>query len=545
MPATISQLEGLYLAYFGRPADADGLAYYVSHPELDIWAVARNFSASPESQALYGANFNASVIDAIYLNLFNRHAEAGGIEYWSGEVTSGRLSAAGAAFAILLGAQNEDKTTVDNKLAACEAFTSAMDTPAEKASYSGDAAAAYARDVIASVDDTPTSLASSLALASMHVTLMPLATAQPAGANTLTLDTPMSSTNSATLDSVKTSFVADQGFMLDAAATLGGVLSGARLEFDGAASRGTLTTQLGSDTASDTVMLKLNPDYSENYDGTHTFARNGIFLHSPGVEQLGIVSTAHNETPSTQGVAGDGATNFVFLGDTGLQRLIVSGDQPIHITGDSGLSNLQFVDASSLEAATPPPTDVDSNDAYGFSFAASYNALLQYMIGAKHSTNALFGSDAANTIVGGELDDQIYGGHGNDTLTGGGGHDRFGYDIDATSHTTDEITDFVANTIGTTAAATSQAARDGDVIDLSWYAGVQTIWVDVADNGSMAQVHLFAAEQAGGFDAYAALDSSTGMLYIELPKIGGELQIQLDGVSTIGTAAFLLDNNLA
>src|SRR5687767_2116766 len=122
MAVTQAQLTQIYLAYFGRPPDFDGLVYYTTLPNITIWDVAASFSASPESVALYGPTFNAAQINAIYQNLFNRDAEPAGLLYWSQEVAAGRLTPAGAALAILLGAQNDDLVAVQNKVAVSSAF---------------------------------------------------------------------------------------------------------------------------------------------------------------------------------------------------------------------------------------------------------------------------------------------------------------------------------------------------------------------------------------------------------------------------------------
>jgi hypothetical protein len=162
MAVTQADLEKLYLAYFGRPADFDGLVYYTTG-NWDIWQVAQGFSESPESQALYGPGFNAGVINNIYQNLFNRDAEPAGLLYWSQQVASGALSAAGAALGILLGAQNEDLTTVNNKLAVATAFTNALDTAAEIIGYTGADAAAAARAFLHTVTADPATVTAALA----------------------------------------------------------------------------------------------------------------------------------------------------------------------------------------------------------------------------------------------------------------------------------------------------------------------------------------------------------------------------------------------
>ena len=158
MAVTATQLNQLYLAYFGRPADFDGITFYTTNPAANINTVAAAFSASPESVALYGSAFNAAQINAIYQNLFNRDAEPAGLTYWSVEVASGRITPAGAALAILQGAQNADKTTADNKIAVATEFYAKLDTTSEITGYSGTSAAASARAFLKTVTDTAASV---------------------------------------------------------------------------------------------------------------------------------------------------------------------------------------------------------------------------------------------------------------------------------------------------------------------------------------------------------------------------------------------------
>ncbi|WP_298933928.1 DUF4214 domain-containing protein [uncultured Ramlibacter sp.] len=162
MSVTTDQLFQLYLAYFGRPPDADGMRFYTSGNH-ELKDVAAAFSASPESVALHGSSFGTAQVNAIYQSLFNRDAEPAGQAYWQQEVNSGRLSPAQAAMAILTGAQNADKAAVSNKLALAHSFYEQLDTPAEINGYAGTAAAALARNFIHSVDASDASLASAQA----------------------------------------------------------------------------------------------------------------------------------------------------------------------------------------------------------------------------------------------------------------------------------------------------------------------------------------------------------------------------------------------
>src|SRR5205085_2814152 len=113
--------------------------------------------------ALYGTTFTVATVNAIYQNLFNRDAEPAGLAYWYGVVSSGQLSPAGAALAILQGAKNADAIAIQNKLAAATAFTNALDTTPEILGYAGNPAAAAARTWLHTVDSTTDSLTAALA----------------------------------------------------------------------------------------------------------------------------------------------------------------------------------------------------------------------------------------------------------------------------------------------------------------------------------------------------------------------------------------------
>ena len=150
--ATTAFLQKAYLAYFGRPVDFTGTTAFANSTELQVQNA---FSASAESQALYGSTFGAAQINAIYLVLFGRAAEPAGLAYWSNQVQLGLLTPAGAAVGILNGALNADAIAVTNKLDASAKFTIGLDTTAKILGYSGNVAAASARDFLATVTATP------------------------------------------------------------------------------------------------------------------------------------------------------------------------------------------------------------------------------------------------------------------------------------------------------------------------------------------------------------------------------------------------------
>lgn len=157
VPAALTKA---YVAYFGRPVDWSGVAYFAGKP-LDVVAVV--FDGSQESRDLYGTNL-ALKINAIYKNLFNREAEVAGLQYWTTLVATGRITAPGAALAILDGARGSDAAAIGNKLAVADAFSRALDTAYEVAGYAGLASADSARAFLAGVNASIASLETGYAL---------------------------------------------------------------------------------------------------------------------------------------------------------------------------------------------------------------------------------------------------------------------------------------------------------------------------------------------------------------------------------------------
>jgi S-layer protein len=155
MSLTPTFIQQMYVAYFGRPADPGGLAFYANFTEASL---VQGFSASPESQALYGGSNSLAAIDAVYQNLFNRAAEPAGLVAWNALLVAGKINLANMALSILRGAANDDLVAVTNKVAAAAVFTSHLDTSDEMAGYAGNAAAATARSFLKAVGSSQDSL---------------------------------------------------------------------------------------------------------------------------------------------------------------------------------------------------------------------------------------------------------------------------------------------------------------------------------------------------------------------------------------------------
>lgn len=168
-----NDIQKLYVAYFNRPADPAGLAFWegvVEGANGDTAAVSAAFAGSAEYKAAYANMTNAQIVDAVYQNLFSRPAEDAGKAYWADLLDKNTITIDQVVTAVASGAQSTDLTAYNNKVAASAAFTAAVDTDAEKAGYSGDAANKVAKSFLAGIT-TDATLANALIPANLNATV--------------------------------------------------------------------------------------------------------------------------------------------------------------------------------------------------------------------------------------------------------------------------------------------------------------------------------------------------------------------------------------
>jgi len=151
MALTESQIQEVYVAYFGRPAAVEGRSYWSSSAAgvSSTAEFAGIIHAQSEFQDAYGSKKTATQINQIYQNLFSRDADAAGLEYWTGQIGNGTLKLAEIAVHLIYAAKNNaggdaDKAALENKVAAATAFTTdvAADATAQLA-YTADDANAF------------------------------------------------------------------------------------------------------------------------------------------------------------------------------------------------------------------------------------------------------------------------------------------------------------------------------------------------------------------------------------------------------------------
>jgi hypothetical protein len=124
-------IQKCYVAYYGRPSDPAGLAYWTGRLATgngNIDEVIDAFANSAESLALYGDLSATSVVDRLYDQLFSRSPEEEGLQYWTHQIETGTFSRQSVMLRIADGAQGQDLAILTNKVTAAELFTNSYIT---------------------------------------------------------------------------------------------------------------------------------------------------------------------------------------------------------------------------------------------------------------------------------------------------------------------------------------------------------------------------------------------------------------------------------
>lgn len=169
-------VQQLYVAYFNRPADPVGLAYWESRlleangRAAVLAEISNAFSVSAEYTSVYGGRNEVAVVDQVYQNLFGRHAETKGLMYWANLLASNKVSVAHIVTTVASGALNTDLAAYNAKVSAATSFTNGLTTKDQIDNYVGDAALILAKNYIGSVKDAAT-LASATQASALAATI--------------------------------------------------------------------------------------------------------------------------------------------------------------------------------------------------------------------------------------------------------------------------------------------------------------------------------------------------------------------------------------
>lgn len=110
---------GAYLAYYGRPPDPGGLAYWsgrLADEGGDINSIINAFGESEEYQSRFGVLNNTQLVTNLYNQLFGREPDQGGLDFYVGKLNSGEWNLQKISLVILDGISGSDVTIINNRL---------------------------------------------------------------------------------------------------------------------------------------------------------------------------------------------------------------------------------------------------------------------------------------------------------------------------------------------------------------------------------------------------------------------------------------------
>lgn len=172
MATILESIAQLYVGYYDRAPDPEGLQYWVGRVNagVSLADIANSFATSPEAIATYPyfafpnvANAGA-FLESVYQNLFGRAIDADGLAYYSGKLASG-ATPVGQIIAEILGnaetnTGSPDQAYLANKVeVGLDWALTAANTPGF--TYN-TAAADYANSVLETVDGTQASVDAAL-----------------------------------------------------------------------------------------------------------------------------------------------------------------------------------------------------------------------------------------------------------------------------------------------------------------------------------------------------------------------------------------------
>ncbi|MCL2345772.1 MAG: DUF4214 domain-containing protein [Desulfobulbus sp.] len=172
MALNAAQIQQAYIAFFNRPADAQGMLFWTNTTTLGMQDLLNQFGQSAEYLSDFAGLSNTQIVTKIYQNLLGRAPDTAGLNFWVNQMDIGNATTATIAYNVLdaalnpiSGSPNSDTAIVENKTVAAQAFTAALDSNSVPA-YENSGANGVAGDVktwLAAVNADPVSVDSAKA----------------------------------------------------------------------------------------------------------------------------------------------------------------------------------------------------------------------------------------------------------------------------------------------------------------------------------------------------------------------------------------------
>lgn len=157
--ATVSDLQQLYIGYFGRAADQAGLNFWlgaINNDGLSLANVHASFVNSVEYNAQYEGMTVSDKVAAVYENVLGRVADEEGLAFWAGAIEAGTITEDQLIEGLLSGLSPKDAQAISNKIIVANYYTSA------KGDAYNEASKAESAGILRPVTDKVDTVASAL-----------------------------------------------------------------------------------------------------------------------------------------------------------------------------------------------------------------------------------------------------------------------------------------------------------------------------------------------------------------------------------------------
>jgi hypothetical protein len=363
-------IQQLYVAYFGRPADTGGLAFWentLANNGGNLNAISQNFSAAPEYTTTF-ANMNSyQIVAQIYQNLFGRAPDPEGLKYWGNYLGAGALTIASIVESIAAGAVGSDLVAYNNKGAAAVAFTDALDTTPELLAYNA-ASLSTAKAYIASVTDDA-SLAAATDPAALDATTAAVVAVgtPPAPTNTFTLTSGVDAPSAGTGIDNFYATLGTTGATLNGFDTINGLAGTNTLFITDATTAGTMLLPSGvkiSNIQAMSVSTSNNVGGAANFDVSGITGLTDLTVTSGAGDDKIKAATTTNVTDSSTGastisggkdVTVTAAGNVAVSGAAGAITVTESSNTNVSVTVDGG-TNVSVTSAGKAGVAVGSTT---------------------------------------------------------------------------------------------------------------------------------------------------------------------------------------------
>jgi len=125
------QVQEMYVAYYGRPADPTGLEWWsgkLSDASGNLSEIIESFGASDEYQQRFASFSDEALVNNIFLQVLGRDADLAGLDFYVGKINSGDMTLATLALNVANGIEEggSDDAVFSNKLEVADAYTQAV-----------------------------------------------------------------------------------------------------------------------------------------------------------------------------------------------------------------------------------------------------------------------------------------------------------------------------------------------------------------------------------------------------------------------------------